>query len=153
MTVKNGTTVLAKGTDYTVSDASGRKNVGSYKVTVKLKGNYSGSNTVSFKIIPKGTTLGTLTPASNAVAVKWTKQAKKMSTSRITAYQIQLATDSGFTKNKKTVTVRGYSTVSWKVTKLLGGKKYYVRIRTYKTVNDVKYYSKWSKAKTVTTKK
>ena len=35
---------------YDVSYASGRKNVGTYKVTVRMNGNYSGSKTVSFKI-------------------------------------------------------------------------------------------------------
>ena len=45
----NGTT-LKKGTDFTVTYASGRKNAGTYKVTVKLKGNYSGSGTKTFKI-------------------------------------------------------------------------------------------------------
>ncbi|MBQ2759970.1 MAG: hypothetical protein IJE93_09400, partial [Clostridia bacterium] len=33
--------VLKKGTDYTVTYASGRKDVGTYKVTVKMIGNYS----------------------------------------------------------------------------------------------------------------
>ena len=36
---------------------------------------------------------------------------------------------------------------------LKGGKKYYVKIRTYKIVNGTKHYSPWSKTKTVTTKK
>ena len=80
---------------------------------------------------------------------KLTKMAKK----RVTGYQIQLATDSKFTKNKKEVTVKGYSKASKKVSKLQGGKKYYVRIRTYMTVNGEKCYSPWSKVKTVTTKK
>ena len=31
-------------------------------------------------------------------------------------------------------------------------KKYYVLVRTYKTVNGVKYYSPWSKTKSVKTK-
>lgn len=75
-----------------------------------------------------------------------------MSSSRITGYQIQLATDKNFTKNKKTVTVKGYNKVSKKVTGLKGGKKYYVRIRTYKTVGGT-YYSPWSKVKTVKVKK
>ncbi len=76
-----------------------------------------------------------------------------MSKSRITGYQIQLATDKNFTKNRKTVTVKGYKKTSKKVTKLKGGKKYYVRIRTYKTVSGTRYCSPWSKARTVTTKK
>ena len=32
-------------------------------------------------------------------------------------------------------------------------KKYYIRVRTYKTVSGKKYYSTWSKTKTVTTGK
>ena len=51
------------------------------------------------------------------------------------------------------MTVKGYSKTSKKITNLKGGKKYYVRVRTYKTVNGTKYYSPWSKTKTVTTKK
>ena len=37
--------------------------------------------------------------------------------------------------------------------KLKGGKKYYVRVRTYKEVSGKKYYSAWTKAKTTTVKK
>ena len=39
------------------------------------------------------------------------------------------------------------------VSKLSGNKKYYVRVRTYTTVNGIKYYGAWSAVKTVTTKK
>ena len=77
---------------------------------------------------------------------------KKMSSSRITGYQIQLATNKKFTKNKKTVIVKGYKKVSKKVKKLKAKKKYYVKICTYKTVSGKKYYSPWSKVKTVRTK-
>ena len=56
------------------------------------------------------------------------------SKSRISGYQIQIAADKKFTKNKKTVNVKGFGKVSGKVTKLKGGKK---------------YYSAWSKAKKV----
>ena len=51
----NGKT-LTRGADkdYTVAYASGRKNVGTYKVTVKGVGNYSGTVTKTFKIV-KGT--------------------------------------------------------------------------------------------------
>lgn len=50
VTVKDGSAVLKKGTDYTVTYAPGRKNAGKYKVTVTLKGNYSGTASKSFKI-------------------------------------------------------------------------------------------------------
>ena len=38
------------------------------------------------------------------------------------------------------------------VRKLKAKKKYYVRIQTYKTVGGIKYYSGWSKTKSVKTK-
>ncbi len=152
VTVKDGTAVLTKDTDYTVTYASGRKNVGLYKVTVKLKGNYSGSKSVTFKINPAGTAISSLTPAAKAITVKWTKQAAKMSAARITGYQIQMATDSKFTKSKKTITISGYSKVSRKIIDLKTGKKYYFRIRTYQKVDGKNYYSSWSKAKAAAAK-
>ena len=139
--------------DYYTVTYKNNKNVGKASAVVTLKGNYSGSKTVSFVINPKGTSLSKVTKAKKAATVKWKKQSAKMSSSRITGYQILLATNSKFTKNKKTVTVKGYKNVSKKVKKLKGGKKYYVKVRTYKTVGGTKYYSTWSKVKTVTTKK
>ena len=52
----------------------------------------------------------------------------------------------------KTVTVGKTRTVSTKIKKLKAKKKYYVQIRTYKTVNGTKYYSAWSAKKSVKTK-
>ncbi|MBQ1401134.1 MAG: fibronectin type III domain-containing protein, partial [Firmicutes bacterium] len=86
-----------------------------------------------------------------AVKVKWTKQAAKMKTTRISGYQIILATNGNFTKGKKTVNVAGYSKISKKVTGLKGGKRYYVKVRTYKKIGNTKYYSKWSGVKSVKT--
>ena len=76
-----------------------------------------------------------------------------MSKSRITGYQIKLATNSKFKKNKKTVNIIGYKTKSKRIEKLKGGKKYFVKIRTYKKVNGKKCYSTWSQVKKVKTKK
>ena len=144
---------LTPGTDYTVkwSNASS-KNVGTYTVTITGKGGYTGVTKATYKINPKGTSLKKPAKAKKAITVKWKKQGAKMSTSRITGYQIQLATDSKFTKNRKTVTVKGYKKVSKKVTKLKAKKKYYIRIRTYKTVSGKNYYSGWSKVKTAKTR-
>lgn len=145
---------LKKGSDYTVKySVSSPKNVGRYTVTVTGIGKYKGTAKSSFRILPKGTSLRKLSKARKAVKVVWKKQSAKMAKSRISGYQIRLATNSKFTKNKKTVTVKGYKKTSRKITKLKGGKKYYVKIRTYKTVGGTKYYSPWSKAKTVRTKR
>lgn len=152
VTVKAGKKTL-DSSDYTVSYASGRKKVGTYKVTVKLKGNYSGKKSVTFKIVPKGTSITGLKKAKNGFTVKWKKQAMKMSRYRISGYQIQYASDDAFTKNEKKVTLHGYKNVSKRITGLKGGKKYYVRIRTFRKIGENTYYSSWSKVKTVTTKK
>ena len=137
---------LEKNVDYTVSYASGRKKVGKYTVKITFKGNYSGTVSKTFKIIPKTTKLTSLTKATKAFTAKWSKQS-----TQVTGYQIQYARNKSFSgASLKTVT--SYKTTSLKVTGLKAKTKYYVRVRTYKTVNGVKYYSNWSAYKTVTTK-
>ena len=84
--------------------------------------------------------------SSSAIKVSWKKAAS------INGYQVQLATDSKFKKNKKNVTISKGATVSKKITGLKAKKKYYVRIRSFSKNGDKKIYSSWSKAKTVTTK-
>ena len=145
--VKDGSKTLKKGVDYTVSYVSGRKNVGTYKVTVKGKGNYAGSRSVSFTIQPKGTSISKVAVKSKAFAAKWKKQS-----AQTTGYQIRYATNSKLSK-AKTVTVKKNSTTSVTVKKLSAKKKYYVQVRTYKKVGSKTYYSGWSKTKSVTTKK
>ena len=54
-------------------------------------------------------------------------------------------------KKAKTVKVKKSSKKAT-VKKLSKGKKYYVRIRTYKTVNGKKIYSDWSAVKSVKVK-
>ena len=71
---------------------------------------------------------------------------------KVTGYQVQYSTSSKF-KSAKTVTVKGYKSTSKTITKLTKNKKYYVRVRTYKTVGKVNYYSGWSNVKSITIKK
>lgn len=152
-TVKVGSTKLTNGKDYKY-DKNGLKNVGAKKFDVWNipTAKYRFYETKSFKINPKGTSLKTLKKEKKAFTATWTKQAAKMSTSRITGYQIMCATNKAFTKGKKTVTVKGYATTSKKIKKLKKKKTYYVKIRTYKKVGKITYYSPWSKVKTVKTK-
>ena len=146
VTVKVGSTKLA-ASSYTLAWASGCKAVGAYKVTVKLKGNYAGTKAVTFKIVPKGTSLVSVAAASKGFTAKWKKQA-----TQTTGYKVQYALNSKFTSGVKTVTVKGPKVLSKKVAKLKAKKKYYVRVCTYKTVSGKTYQSAWSKAKAVTTK-
>ena len=152
VTVKNSKGKALKiGTDYTVSYPKGMKNVGKYTVKVTLKGNYSGSKSMTYNINPKGTSVSKVTAAKKGFKVTWKKQA-----TQTTGYQVQYSTSSKF-KSAKTVTISKNKTTSKSVSKLSAKKKYYVRVRTYKTVKiggkSVKLYSGWSKAKSVTTKK
>ena len=146
-TVKYGRATLVKNKNYTVKYYN-NKNVGKAKVVIIGKGaRHSGKKTVYFKINPKGTGITAYTPAKKAMTVYWKKQAKKMSKSRITGYQIQIATNNTFTKNKKTKTVKGYKKTKVKFKKLKRDRKYYVRIRTYKKTKTGTYYSPWSKTR------
>ena len=86
--------------------------------------------------------------AKKAITVKW-KAGKK---AQVTGYEVLLATNNKFTKNKKAVIVKGYDKTSKKVTKLKAKTKYFVKIRAYKTVDGKKIYSNWSAVKSVRTK-
>ena len=140
--------VIDKG-NYTLTYQNNIK-VGKATVTIKLKGNYTGKLTKTFQIIPKGTSIsGKITAKSKGLTVKWKKQPKST-----TGYQIQVSINKKFAKKATvTKTVKKNSITKLTVKKLKPKKKYYVRIRTYKTVKGKKFCSSWSKAKTVTTKK
>lgn len=130
--------------NYTVSYAKGRKAVGTYKVIVNFKKNYSGTKTVKFKINPKPTKITSLKAVKKGFTVKWQKSNKTWTKS----YQIRYSTSSKF-KKAKIVTVKGLKNISKTITKLKANKKYYVQVRTVKN----NCYSTWSKAKSVKTKK
>ena len=95
---------------------------------------------------PKSVSPKKVKAAKKAISVEWKK------VSGVKGYQVQVATDKKFKKNKKTVTVKKQKTTKTTVKKLKAKKKYYVRVRTYKIVNGKKVYSSWSKIKTVKTK-
>ena len=95
---------------------------------------------------PKSTKIKKVKGSKKAIAVEWVK------TKGVKGYEIQVATDKKFKKNKKTVTVKKQKTTKTTVKKLKAKKKYYVRVRTYKIVNGKKVYSSWSKVKSVKTK-
>ena len=141
---------LKNGTDYTVKYSSGRKKVGRYAVKVTFKGNYTGSKTVYYYIVPKSTSISKVSALKKGFKLSWKKQK-----TQTTGYQIQYSTSSKF-KKAKTVNVSKNKTTSKSVKKLSSKKKYYVRVRTYKTVKidgkTKKVYSSWSKTKTVKTK-
>ena len=145
VTVKNSKGKTVPASSYTVSYSKDTKSVGKHSVKITLKGNYTGSKTLHYTIIPKNTSLSKLTAGKKSFTVTLKKY-----TTQTTGYQIQYSTSSNF-KGAKTVTLSNKTTAK-KVKGLKSKKKYYVRVRTYKTVDGKKYCSKWSKVKTVKTK-
>ena len=129
---------LKKGADYTVGYEN-NKAVGAATVTVKGQGGYTGSVKRAFKINPKQVTGLTLTAGAGKLTAKWKK------VSGVTGYQLQYGLRSSF-KGAKKVTVKGAATLKKAISGLKSNKTCYVRIRAYKAVNGVKYWSAWSKA-------
>lgn len=123
----------------------------SYKVRAYSKENgekyYGEWVTVTGITKPVATSFTSLKSSkSKTLTAKWDKQTSA------TGYQIQYSTSSKFS-SYKTVKVSKNSSTSKTVSGLKSGKKYYVRIRTYKTIKiDGKsktVYSSWAKAKSV----
>ena len=98
------------------------------------------SNTKASKtktaIKPAKVTKVKLTDKKRKLNVSWKK------VSGATGYEVKSATNNKFTKNKKTVTVKKNKIT---LKRLKSKKKYFVKVRAYKTVNGSTYYGKWSK--------
>lgn len=86
-----------------------------------------------------------ITEKRKSLKVIWKKK------TGVNGYQLQYSTSKKFKKAKK-ITIKKAKVTSKTIKKLKSKKKYYVRIRTYITVNGKKYYSKWSKTKSQKTK-
>jgi uncharacterized repeat protein (TIGR02543 family) len=138
LTVKHGSTTLTLNTHYTVKHST-RTAVGKANITITGKGNYTGTKTVSFKIVPKTASVSKVTPAKKQLKITWGK------VSGTTKYEVRYRVKGASNWTTKTVagTSKAYTAKSLKK-----GKAYQVQVRFYKTVSGVKYYSAWSKTKT-----
>ena len=139
----NGKT-LKKNVDYTVKYSSNTA-IGKAKVTVTGKGNYKGTVSKTFKILPAKQTIAKITSQKKGFALTWTKD------KNVTGYQIQYDVKSDF-KSAKSTYVKTNTTYKKTISGLKAKKTYYVRVRSYKTVGGVKYYDSWSAVKSVKTK-
>mgnify|MGYP004458834687 CR=1 FL=1 len=132
--IKDGSYTLKKGTDYTLSYKDNKK-IGKATVTITGKGKYSGTKTVTFKIIPKKTTL-TVKKTDEKYTFSWGK------VSGVDKYQIYYSTDG---KNYTKLANISSKKTSYSTTKLDESKTYSFKIRSYKKVDGKTYYSKFSK--------
>ncbi len=96
---------------------------------------------------PKKTSISKITAQKKGFKVTW----KKVSNAK--GYQVKYSTSKKFTKKtSKTATVKKATTTSKTVKDLKKKKTYYIKVRSYKTVNGKKVYSDWSNVKKVKTK-
>ncbi len=125
--------------------------IGSATITISAgatTGYNKASKTISVTVNPSKVSISKLTNVkSKKMTVKWKKN------SSVSGYQIQYSTDKNFKSGVKTVTIKKNKTTSTTIKSLSKNKKYYVRIRTYKSVSGKTYYSSWSSAKNVKIKK
>lgn len=116
-------------------------------VTIAFTGLTLGAPSYAANRKPSSTSVTSIKAINNGFTVKWKKKS-------CTGYQIQYSTNKKFAKKgTKVLKVNKAKTTSKTVKKLKAKKKYYVRVRAYKTVKKKKYYSKWTKTYKVTTKK
>lgn len=124
-------------------------NTGKAWVYIDFVGNnYRGELTSSFIIVPQKPIVSSLkSKKSKQITYSWKKDASA------SGYEIQYSTSSSFAKSKtKSVIISKNSTKSKTVSSLQKKKKYYVRMRSYKTIDGVRQYSSWSKKMSVKTK-
>ena len=143
VTVKAAGRTLTNGTDYTVS-YSNNKNVGTSNVYVYGKGNYSGTLSAKFDILPAKQQIQKLETRYKGFYIDWAQ--KGSATGYDVEYSVKAnmsgAVSKHLTANKPdTLTVSGLS----------GDKTYYVRVRSYTNTNGKVYYGAWSDVKSIKT--
>lgn len=138
VTVKDGSKVLTKGVDYTLTYKNNRY-PGRASVTIKGIGNYTGKKTVTFFIRPARVKVTSLKNYAGKIVKIQYKQYKK-----ITGYQIYYSTskNSGYrlldTRAKNSCTVRFDSY-----------RTYYFKVRAYKELGNVTLYGNFCSPKGV----
>lgn len=135
-TVKNGKVTLKKCGKATITLTTGG---GNYKKQTKK---------VTITVVPKQASVKKVTSKKAAqLTVSWKKQAE------VSGYVVEYTTDKNFKKGVKKVTISKNKTTSTTIKKLKKGKKYYVRVKPYTTIDKKKVYGKTSKTVKATVKK
>ncbi len=147
VTLTNGVVLTSgKNGGYTVSYQKGRKNVGKYKVTVSLKGNYGSKEELYFTVKPTKVTVSGISALKKGFKLKW-----KPVAGAVSGYQVQYGLKSSFSGAKSKLVEKADASGT-SVKKLKSKKKYYVRVRAYKTVSGKKLYGAYSAVKNIKVK-
>lgn len=140
---KNVVTVNSKG-KITI------KGIGIAKVTISVKETQkykAVSKQITITVKPKKMKIVSSSSAANStINIKWKKD------SSVDGYEILVATDKKFSKNKNKYTIKSKNKATKKITNLKSRKKYYVKVRSYKIINKKKIYSTYSSAENLIVK-
>ena len=118
--------------------------------TITVKATASGYNAKTLKVTVK------VSPSKASAPSLKTLRGRKLKVSwkkdrRATGYQVQYCTSKALKKGVKTITISKNKTVTKTIPKLTKGKRYYVRVRAYKSVKvnkkTQKLYGAWSSVK------
>ena len=143
VTVKVAGRTLTNGTDYTVS-YSNNKNVGTSNVYVYGTGNYSGSLSAKFDIVPAKQQIQKLETKYKGFYIDWAQKGSA------TGYDVEYSVNANMSGAvSKHLTANKPDTLT--VSGLAGDKTYYVRVRSYTNVNGKVYYGAWSDVKSIKT--
>ena len=141
---------LSAGIDYTVS-YSANKRVGTAMVTVTGTGQYAGTVSKGFKIVPaKVKGVAAKAAGKGKVKVSWAKHK-----AQTTGFEVRYGTSKAKVKagkGVKTAKAKGAKVVSKKLKGLKAGKRFYVQVRAYKIVDGKTYCSAWSKVRSAKVK-
>ena len=139
-----GLSAFVNGTDYTVAYSNNKK-TGKATVTVTGKGDCAGlsAKTATFRITPAKAAISKLKKGKKSFKVT----IKSQKSAGVSGYQISYS----LKKNKSfksTTTTKTSKTVK----KLKAKRTYYVKVRSYKTIDGKKYYGSYSKIKKIKTR-
>lgn len=127
------------------------KGCGKTTITIKAAGTEeyrAAEKKITITIKPKKQKVSSLkSTKAKTITVKWEKDTKA------TGYILQYATDKNFKKNVKNITISSNKTTSKEISKLKAGKKYYVRVCSYKKSSGGKIQGSYSGVKSVKVKK
>lgn len=104
------------------------------------------SDSTATEVPQQATLKKVISPKKKTLKATWKRDSKA------TGYQVVIATDKKFKKNKKTATIAKNKTVSKTFKKLKSKKTYYAKVRAYKKSGSKKVYGAYSKVKKVKVK-
>ena len=140
---------ITSGTTVTFSDAKANTNGTKYTYKVVAKAT-TGTSTLSRSLTTYRVARTAISSLASGSAGKMTVKWKR--NSKANGYVVQYSKSKTFSSGNKTATITKNTLLNKTIGSLTKGKKYYVRVRCFKTVSGKKYYSGWSAVKAVTIK-